>query len=187
MFAPLFHPAMKYAAAPRREIGIRTIFNLIGPLTNPAGAGAQLVGVANVAMIEKIAVALQFLGCQHALVVHGESGLDEIAIKGRTLVYELKDNKINSYYVSPEDFGLAEANLESIRGGTAAKNAAILRNILSGALGSQRDIVLMNTAAVLLAGERVENMGQGFKIAQEVIDSGKAIHKMEQLIAFSQA
>jgi anthranilate phosphoribosyltransferase len=186
MFAPLFHPAMKYAATPRREIGIRTIFNLIGPLANPAGAKAQLIGVANETMIEKIAVALEDLGCHHALVVHSESGMDEIAIKGRTLIYELKDNEIKNYYVNPGDFGLAEANLESIRGGTAKKNASILKSILSGTLGPQRDVVLMNTAAVLLAGERVDNLGQGFKIAQEAIDSGKALQKLEQLIVFSQ-
>jgi len=187
MFAPLFHPAMKYAAAPRREIGIRTVFNLIGPLTNPAGAKAQVVGVADGAMAEKITMALEGLGCRHALVVHGESGLDEIAINGRTLVYELKDGEIESYYISPGDFGLPEASLDSIRGGTAAENAAILRNILSGNRGPQRDVVLMNAAAVLLAGDRVENLGQGFKLAEEVIDSGRAMQKLEQLVAFSQA
>ena len=187
MFAPLFHPAMKYAAAPRREIGIRTIFNLIGPLTNPAGAGAQVVGVADGAMAIKIAMALEGLGCRHALVVHGESGLDEIAINGRTLVYELKDGEIKRYYISPGDFSLSEASLDSIRGGTAAENAAILRNILSGNRGPQRDVVLMNAAAVLLAGDRAENLGQGFKLAEEVIDSGGAMQKLEQLVAFSQA
>ena len=187
MFAPLFHPAMKYAAAPRREIGIRTVFNLIGPLTNPAGAGAQVVGVADGAMIEKMTMALEGLGCRHALVVHGESGLDEIAINGRTLVYELKDGEIESYYISPGGFGLSEASLDSIRGGTAAENAAILRNILSGNRGPQRDVVLMNAAAVMLAGDRAENMKQGFKLAEEMIDSGRAMQKLEKLVAFSQA
>jgi anthranilate phosphoribosyltransferase len=178
---------MKYAAAPRREIGIRTVFNLIGPLTNPAGAQAQVVGVADGAMAEKIAMALDGLDCRHALVVHGESGLDEIAINGRTLVYELKDGEIERYYISPGDFGLPEARLDSIKGGTAAENAAILRNILSGEKGNQRDVVLMNTAAVLLAGDRVENMEQGFKLAEKVIDDGRAMQKLEKLIAFSQA
>ena len=187
MFAPLFHPAMKYTAAPRREIGIRTVFNLIGPLTNPAGAGAQVVGVADGAMIEKMTMALEGLGCRHALVVHGESGLDEITINGRTLIYELKDGEIERYYISPGDFGLPEASLDSIKGGTAAENAAILRHILFGDRGPQRDIVLMNAAAVLLAGDRVENLGQGFKLAEEVIDSGRAMQKLEQLVAFSQA
>jgi len=186
MFAPLFHPAMKYAAAPRREIGIRTVFNLIGPLTNPAGAGAQVVGVANGAMAEKIAMALEGLDCRHALVVHGENGLDEIAINGRTIIYELKDGEIESYYISPGDFGLPEADMDNIRGGTAADNAAIMRNILSGNRGAQRDVVLMNAAAVLLAGDKVENLEQGFKLAEEAIDSGRAMQKMGQMIAFSQ-
>ena len=187
MFAPLFHPAMKYAAAPRREIGIRTVFNLIGPLTNPAGAKAQVVGVADGAMLEKITIALEGLGCQHALVVHGESGLDEIAIDGRTHICELKDGKIGSYDIVPGDFGLAEASLDSIKGGTAAENAALLRSILSGSKGPQRDVVLMNTAAVLLAGNRVENLEQGLELAKEVIDSGRAMAKLERLVAFSQA
>ncbi|MFH1662694.1 MAG: anthranilate phosphoribosyltransferase [Chloroflexota bacterium] len=187
MFAPLFHPAMKYAAAPRREIGVRTVFNLIGPLTNPAGAKAQVVGVADRVMAEKIAMVLEFLGCRHALVVHGENGLDEIAINGRTIIYELKEDEIESYHISPGDFGLQEAGLDSIRGGTAAENADILRNILSGSRGAQRDVVLMNAAAVLLAGDKVENLEQGVKLAEEVIDSGRAMQKMEQMIAFSQA
>lgn len=187
MFAPIFHPAMKYAAAPRREIGIRTIFNLIGPLTNPAGARAQVVGVADGTMAEKIAMAFEGLGCRHALVVHGENGLDEIAINGRTIIYELKDGEIESYHVSPGDFGVPEAELDSIKGGTAADNAAILRNVLSGEKGPQRDVVLMNAAAVLLAGDRVKNLEQGFKMAEEAIDSGRAMQKMEKLIAFSQA
>jgi len=187
MFAPVFHPAMKYAAAPRREIGIRIVFNILGPLTNPAGARAQVIGVADGAMVKKIANALKGLGCKHALVVHGESGMDEIAINGRTLVYELKGGEIESYYISTEDFGLPEASPDSIKGGTAAENAAILRSILSGATGPRRDVVLMNAAAVLLAGERAENLKQGFKLAKEVIDSGRAMAKLEQLIAFSQA
>lgn len=186
MFAPLFHPAMKYAAVPRREIGIRTVFNLIGPLTNPAAAGAQVVGVADEAMVAKIAMALDGLGCRHALVVHGESGLDEIAINGKTIIHELKDGDIERYYISPGDFGLPEASIDSIKGGTAAENAAILRNILSGNRGPQRDVVLMNTAAVLLAGDRVENLMQGIKMAEEVIDSGRAMQRLEQLVAFSQ-
>jgi anthranilate phosphoribosyltransferase len=186
MFAPLFHPAMKYAAAPRREIGIRTVFNLIGPLTNPAGATAQVVGVADGAMLEKIALALKGLGCKHALVVHGESGLDEIAVYGRTLIYELKGGKIESYDITAEDFGLAEAGLESIKGGTAAENAAILRGVLSGKKGPQRDAVLINAAAVLLAGNRVENLTQGFELAEEVIDSGRAMARLERLVAVSQ-
>lgn len=187
MFAPLFHPAMKYAADPRREIGIRTIFNFLGPLTNPAGAQAQVVGVANSEMAEKIAMALEGLGCRHALVVYGERGLDEIAINGRSIIYELKDNEIESYYISPGDFRLPESDIDSIRGGTAAENAEILRSILAGDRGPRRDIVLMNAAAVLLAGDRVGNLLQGVKLAEDVIDSGRAMQKLERLVEFSKS
>ena len=118
MFAPAFHPAMKYAAAPRREIGIRTVFNILGPLTNPAGAKAQVLGVADESLVEKLALVLQSLGCHHALVVHGEDGLDEITITGKTHVCELKDGHIESYTISPEDFGLSRASLDSLKGGS---------------------------------------------------------------------
>ena len=145
MFAPAFHPAMKYAATPRREIGIRTVFNILGPLTSPAGARAQLLGVADEALVEKLALALQGLGCEHALVVHGEDGLDEITITIETQVCELKDGGIKSYTISPEDFGLSRANPDSLKGGTLDENATMLRSILAGTPGSQRDTVLMNT------------------------------------------
>ena len=186
MFAPVFHPAMKYAAAPRREIGIRTVFNILGPLTNPAGAKAQLLGVADEALVEKLALALQGLGCDHALVVHGEDGLDEITITAETRVCELKDGGIRSYFISPEDFGLSRASLDSLKGGTLDENAAMLRSILAGATGPQRDAVLMNAAAVLLAGDKVETLQQGIDLAREVIDNGQAQAKLEQLIEFSQ-
>jgi len=187
MFAPIFHPAMKYASAPRREIGIRTVFNIIGPLTNPADAKAYLLGVADGSLVEKLALVLQSLGCNHALVVHGEDGLDEITVTGKTKVCELKDGRIKSYSISPEDFGLSRASLSSLRGGTADENAALLREILAGALGPQRDVVLMNTAAALVAGDRVETLRQGVVLAKEVIDGGHALAKLEQLIKFSQS
>jgi len=187
MFAPVFHPAMKYATAPRREIGIRTVFNILGPLTNPAGAKAQVLGVADGSLVEKLALVLQSLGCNHALVVHGEDGLDEITITGKTQVCELKEGSINSYAISPEDFGLSRASLNSLRGGTIDENAALLRSILEGAPGPQRDVVLMNTAAALVAGDRVETLGQGAALAKEVIDGGHALAKLEQLIEFSQS
>ena len=155
MFAPVFHPAMKYASAPRREIGIRTVFNIIGPLTNPAGAKAQVLGVADESLLEKLALVLQSLGCNHALVVHGDDGLDEITITGKTRVCELKCGHIQSYSISPGDFGLSQASLESLKGGSADENAALLRRILAGATGPQRDVVMMNAAAVLLVGEKV--------------------------------
>jgi len=187
MFAPAFHPAMKYAAAPRREIGIRTVFNILGPLTNPAGAKAQLLGVADEAMVEKLAAALQGLGCEHVLVVHGEDGLDEITVTAQTRVCELKDSAIRSYSIDPKDFGISKTSLDSLKGGTLDENAAMLRSILAGAPGPQRDAVLMNAAAVLLAGDKVETLQQGIDLAREVIDNGQAQAKLEQLIEFSQS
>jgi anthranilate phosphoribosyltransferase len=186
MFAPAFHPAMKYAAAPRREIGIRTVFNILGPLTNPAGAKAQVLGVADESLVEKLALALQNLGCHHALVVHGEDGLDEITVSGKTHVCELKGGHIENYTISPEEAGLPGAGSESLKGGSAKENAEMLRHILAGAPGPQRNAVLMNTAAVLLAGDKVETLRQGVESAQKTIDSGQALSKLEQLIQFSQ-
>ena len=187
MFAPVFHPAMKYASAPRREIGIRTVFNIIGPLTNPAGAKAQVLGVADGSLLEKLALVLQSLGCNHALVVHGEDGLDEITITGKTRVCELKGGRIKSYSISPWDFGLSQASLENLKGGSADENAALLRRILAGATGPQRDVVLMNAAAVLLVGEKVGTLQEGITLAKEIIDSGHALAKLEQLIVVSQS
>ena len=187
MFAPIYHPAMKYASAPRREIGIRTVFNILGPLTNPAGAKAQVLGVADEMLVEKLASVLHGLGCQHALVVHGEDGLDEITVTGKTQVCELKDGRIKSYSLSPEDFGLSRASLDNLRGGTASENATLLRKILAGAPGPQRDVLLMNAAAVLLVGDRVTTLQQGIVLAGEVIDGGHALAKLEQLIEYSQS
>jgi anthranilate phosphoribosyltransferase len=187
MFAPIFHPAMKYASAPRREIGIRTVFNIIGPLTNPASAKAQVLGVADESLLEKLALVLQSLGCNHALVVHGDDGLDEITITGKTKVCELKNSRIKKYSISPEDFGLSQTSLENLKGGSADENATLLCKILAGTTGPQRDVVLMNTAAVLLAGEKVRTLQEGISLAKEVIDSGHASMKLEQLIEFSQS
>ncbi|MEE8413971.1 MAG: anthranilate phosphoribosyltransferase [Dehalococcoidales bacterium] len=182
MFAPSFHPAMKYAGSPRREIGIRTVFNILGPLTNPAGARNYLLGVADASLTEKMATVLKNLGCDHALVVHGEDGTDEISITGKTQVYQIKKEGIESYTVNPEDFGVSEAGLDSLQGGTADENASLLRSILSGTLGPQRDVVLMNTAAALVAGDKAETVLQGIDIAKESLDSGQAMAKLEQLI-----
>jgi anthranilate phosphoribosyltransferase len=178
---------MKYAAPPRREIGIRTVFNILGPLTNPAGARAQVLGVADGRLVKKLAFALQGLGCHHALVVHGKDGLDEITVTGKTQVCELKGGRITRYSISPEDLGLPHASLDSLKGGTFDENATLLRKILTGAPGPQRDVVLMNAAAVLLAGDRVETLQQGVALAKEVIDGGHAQAKLEQLIEFSQS
>ncbi len=187
MFAPVFHPAFKYASAPRREIGIRTVFNILGPLTNPAGAKAQVLGVADELLVEKLALALQGLGCHHVLVVHGEDGLDEITVSEKTRVCEVQDGGIKNYSISPEDFGLSRASLDCLRGGTAAENATLLRSVLAGTPGPQQEVVLMNAAAVLIAGDRVGTFQQGIALAREAVDSGQSLAKLEQLIDFSQS
>ena len=187
MFAQTFHPSMKYAAAPRREIGIRTVFNILGPLTNPAGATTYLLGVANPSLVEKLAAVLKNLDCHHAIVVHGEDGLDEITVAGRTQVCELKEGSIENYIINPEDLGLPRASLDDIRGGTAEENAALLRSVLSGTIGPQRDAVLINAAAAIKAGDKAQSLEQGLDIARESLDSGRALAKLEQLIEVSQS
>jgi anthranilate phosphoribosyltransferase len=186
MLAPVFHPAMKFAAAPRKEVGIRTVFNILGPLTNPAGAGAQVLGVPEKGLTEKMATVLKMLGCQHALVVHGEDGLDEITITGKTFIAELKTGVIKNYEISPEECGLTKAKPDSLKGGTAKENADLLRSILSGKKGAQRDIVLMNAAAALIAGDKAATFKEGIAMAGAAIDNGKALQKLENFITFSQ-
>jgi anthranilate phosphoribosyltransferase len=185
MLAPVFHPAMKFAAAPRKEVGIRTVFNILGPLTNPAGAGAQLLGVPEKGFTAKMAAVLKMLDCQHALVVHGEDGLDEITITGKTYVSELKKGSVINFEITPEEFGFSRATPDSLKGGSATDNAGLLRNILSGRKGPQRDIVLMNTAAALMAGDKVATFKQGIALAGAAIDNGKALQKVEELVKFS--
>ena len=188
MYAPSFHPAMKYAAAPRREIGIRTVFNILGPLTNPARAEYQVIGVPSENLGEKIALALRHLGIKHALVVHGLNGIDEISITDRSRVWELgKDETIRDYYVSPEDFGLNRAPAKAVAGGTPEENAKIMRLVLEGEKTPRRDVVLINAAAALVTGDRVGTLQQGVVLSGEIIDSGKALEKLEQLIRFSQS
>ena len=186
MFAPAFHPAMKYAAPTRREIGVPTIFNILGPLTNPAGARAQVLGVANPSLVEKMALVLKSLGYRHALVVHGMDGLDEITITGPTQVCELNRGELRCYSICPEELGLSRAGMESVAGGDAFQNAVILRRILSGESGPGRDIVLMNAAAALLAGDLVKTLQEGVARAAIALDEGRALAKLEQLIAFTQ-
>jgi anthranilate phosphoribosyltransferase len=185
MLAPVFHPAMKFAAAPRKEVGIRTVFNILGPLTNPAGAKAQVLGVPEKSLTAKMAAVLQMLGCQHALVVHGEDGLDEITITGKTFIAELYKNNIRNYEITPEEFGLPRAKPENLKGGTAKDNADLLRSILLGKKGPPRDIVLMNASAALMASDKVNTMERGIAMANVAIDSGAALRKVEELIKFS--
>ncbi len=187
MFAPAFHPAMKYAGAPRREIGIRTVFNILGPLTNPAHAQTYLLGVADESLVEKLARVLQSLGCHHALVVHGGDGLDEITLTRESEVCELEDGKTYNYFISPEDFDLSRVSLDDLKGGTAEENAALLRRIMGGESGPQRDVVLMNAAAALVAGDRTSSLQEGFDLAGEILDSGRALVKLDQLIKFTKS
>jgi anthranilate phosphoribosyltransferase len=186
MFAPVFHPAMKYAAGPRREIGIRTVFNILGPLTNPAGAQVQVIGVSDANFAPRMAQVLQKLGCQHALVTHGVEGLDEISISGPTSVWEVRENSSSSYTIIPEEFGLRRASIDDIRGGTAEENAKILRNILRGATGPAREVVLLNAAAALVAGDLTPDIAAGVELAKEVLDSGAALQKLDEFIKVSQ-
>jgi anthranilate phosphoribosyltransferase len=186
LFAPAFHPAMKHALGPRREIGIRTAFNLLGPLTNPAGACVHLLGLYREDMTRPVAEVLKKLGSKAAYVVHGEDHGDEISISGKTTVCYLKDGDIRSYQIEPEMAGIQRASLEAIRGGTPEKNAHILREILRGEPGPPRDVVLLNAAAVFMAAGRVANLPDGIQLARESIDSGKAMKKLQDLIQFSQ-
>jgi anthranilate phosphoribosyltransferase len=188
MFAPVFHPAMKYAAAPRREIGIRTVFNILGPLTNPAKAKFQVIGVPSKELGEKIAFVLHRLGTEHSLVVHGIDGMDEISISRKSLVWDVNQHRVlPPYEVSPDDFGFMKASMTQIKGGTARQNAKILRGILNGEVGARRNIVIMNAAAALVAGNRASDLKEGVSIAEKTLDSGKALAKLEELIKLSRS
>lgn len=187
MFAPVFHPAMKYAVGPRREIGIRTVFNILGPLTNPAGAQAQVIGVADRNIAARMAEALRMLGCRHGMVTHGEDGMDEISICGETTVWEIVSDSITSYQVTPEELGLPRTDIEDIKGGSAVDNAIILKQVLKGEKGPRRDIVLLNAAAGLVVADTRNNLTDGLKLAADVIDSGAAMRKLEEFIQVSQS
>jgi anthranilate phosphoribosyltransferase len=188
MFAPNFHPAMKYAAAPRREIGIRTVFNILGPLTNPAKAKFQVIGVPSKELGEKIASVLHRLGTEHSLVVHGTDGMDEISISGKSLVWDISQHRVSPpYEVSPDDLGFMKASTTQIKGGTSRQNAKILRGILSGEVGARRNIVIMNAAAALVAGNKASDLKEGICIAEKTIDSGKALAKLNELIKISRS
>ncbi len=182
MFAQAFHPAMKHVAGPRREIGVRTVFNILGPLTNPAGAQAQVLGVARPELAPKMAAALQRLGSRRALVVHGHEGLDEISLSGPSTIHEVQGGESRQYTVSPEEVGLTSAPLEAIRGGSAQENAAALRAILNGQQGPLREIVLLNAAAALVAAEVAADLRDGVRLAGAAIDSGAARQRLEQFI-----
>jgi anthranilate phosphoribosyltransferase len=181
LFAPLFHGAMKHAVAPRQEIGIRTLFNILGPLTNPAGASIQILGVYADPLADLMAQVLIKLGARHCFVVHGEDGLDEISISGPTRFCEGKEGRISCYHLDPRDLGLALAGLDAIAGGGPEENAKILRGILSGERGPKRDIVLLNAAPPLVACGRAKDFAEGIVLAARAIDSGAAMQKLDQL------
>jgi anthranilate phosphoribosyltransferase len=185
LFAPAMHSAMKYVQPARRELRMRTIFNLLGPLTNPARASAQVVGVYSLDLVEKLAEALSMLGLHRALVVHGLDGLDEVTITGPTRIAEVREGNVRSYEVTPEEFGMKRARLEDISGGNAETNAAIIRDILAGTESSRRDVVLLNAAAVLVAAGRADHLGDALPLAGQSIDSGAAAAKLEALVRFT--
>ncbi|MEW6001293.1 MAG: anthranilate phosphoribosyltransferase [Nitrospirota bacterium] len=181
LFAPLFHPAMKYAIGPRREMGIRTIFNILGPITNPAEARRQILGVFDGKLTETLALVLGKLGAVDAMVVHSEDGLDEISISDRTRVSRYKDGKIENFSIMPEDFGIEKNRIEYTRGGDKNDNASISLSILMGEKGPRRDIVLMNAAAALVVAGRTEDLKISLSIAADAIDSGRALRKLEEV------
>ncbi|HGE71770.1 TPA: anthranilate phosphoribosyltransferase [Candidatus Poribacteria bacterium] len=185
LFAPLLHPAMKYAITPRREIGIRTIFNILGPLTNPASAKGQVLGVYDEKLTEPLAYVLKNLGSEHVFVVHGADGLDEMTITDKTFVSELKGGMVHTYTIAPEDFGIHKADRSELIGGTIDDNAKIVLNILNGEKGAKRDIVLLNAGTAIVAGGKASDIKEGIYLAEESIDSGKALQKLEMLIKYS--
>ena len=185
LFAIALHGAMKHAIGPRRELATRTVFNVLGPLTNPAGAKRQLLGVFDGALTEALAGVLRELGSERALVVHGSDGLDEITLTGSTQVSELKDGQVSTRQIHPGDFGLQTVSAEALKGGDADYNARILRGVLDGEEGPQRDVVLLNSAAAIVVGGRAEDITAGLEVARESIDSGKARQALDRLVEVS--
>jgi len=186
-FAPTFHPSMRHAGPTRKALGVRTAFNLLGPLTNPAGASHQLVGVPRPEFTELIARSLLLLGSQRAWVVHGSDGIDEISTTGYTKISECRGGSVNTFYVHPADFQLPKAAPEALKGGDAAENASIARRLLSGERGAPRDIVLLNAAVSLLIAGTVATVPEGVARAAEAMDSGAAARVLERLAAVSNA
>ena len=187
MFAQAFHPSMRHAGPVRREIGIRTVFNILGPLTNPAAAQRQLIGVAFPQLGEKMAEVMRLLGSERTLVVHGTGGLDEIALDGDTTVWELRDGGVETWTFRPDDTGLGRWSLDDLRGGDREANASTMLNLLNGEGGPIRDAVLLNTAGVLLAAGATATIPDGIQSAAQAIDSGAARHRLETLVELSNA
>jgi anthranilate phosphoribosyltransferase len=184
-FAPTFHPSMKHAAPVRRELGVRTAFNLLGPLTNPAGTRTQLVGVPHSELTELMARALLLLGAERAWVVHGADGIDELSTTGHTKVSECRNGSVSTFYVHPSDFGLPKSATKDLQGGDAETNAAIIREILGGTKGPRRDVVLLNAGASLFVGGKAASVREGIERAAEAIDSGSAAQTLSAMVAAS--
>ena len=187
LLAPAFHRAMRHAVGPRREIGIRTIFNILGPLTNPAGARRQLIGVFAQRWLEPLAESLGRLGSVHALIVHGEDGLDEVTLTGATSVAEWKDGVVRTFTIHPQEFGFSLCRLSELQVSNAQESAAIIRAVCAGQSGPQRDIVVLNAAAALYAGDHVSSLAAGVELAKKTLDSGAAARTLEQFIILSHA
>jgi len=185
LFAPLYHSAMRYAANARKEIGLRSIFNMLGPLTNPAAANCQLLGVYAPELTEMFAQALQLLGTKRAFVVHGHDGLDEISVCAPTRISELKDGLIRTYDINPEQFFGTLANSRDMAGGSPEENAEITLSILKGEKGPKRDVVLLNTAAALVSADKAAEFQEGIRLAEQSIDEGAALEKLETLVKFT--
>jgi len=185
LFAPALHGAMKHAIGPRREIGIRTIFNILGPLTNPAGADCQVLGVYRVDLVEKLARVLKKLGCRRGFVVHGCDGMDEITLTGESTIAEVSPEGVKLSVITPEQFGLERSALSELHGGDAQSNAVIVRDILSGKDGAKRRIVLLNAAFALIAAGKAVDVMEGIRIATDTIDSGRAAKQLERLVALT--
>ncbi|MEJ2182277.1 MAG: anthranilate phosphoribosyltransferase [Nitrospirota bacterium] len=186
LFAPLFHPAMKFAIGPRRELGVRTIFNILGPITNPAGAKRQIVGVFAHSLTETLCRVLGNLGAEDAMVVHGEDGLDEITITDGTMVSRWRDGRVESSVIAPEDFGFKRADVEDISGADKETNARITLAVLGGERGPRRDVVIMNSAAALLVAGKARDLREGAERAAGAIDSGRALAKLKEIRALTQ-
>lgn len=185
MFAQSFHKSMKYVAGVRKELGFKTIFNLLGPLTNPASAKGQLIGVYDEKLTEIVAGVLQKLGTERALVVHGMDGLDEITTTAHTKVTELKGGRITSYYIDVSEYGIPKADISELAGGNNFGSAAVIKKVFSGMEGAERNIILVNAAAALYVGKAAESLKDGIVLAEEIIDSGRAMLKLKELVDFT--
>lgn len=185
LFAPRFHRSMKHVVPARTQLKIRTVFNMLGPLANPAAARYQIAGVSSMGIVDVVANALQGLGVDYAFVVHSADGMDEISISAPTYVVELRGGEMRRFSIKPEDFGLTPSSIDAIRGGDAATNAAIIENVLKGEKGPRRDVVLMNAAAAIVAGGMATTLKEGIRAAEQSIDSGMALKKLRELREFA--